>query len=244
VSPNNASPNNTAPNNSTPNNTSPNSSTLECDYEAVDGVVTIEAENLPLNEMWEVGSDVADYQGTGYAFWSGQSHNNDPTHGVMSIRVRISDPGRYQLHWRAMIGMGNDTTEHNDMWIRFPDAADYYGLKGEEGAEIRRYNKPACEDTDFMAQVLALPDVSEATCAEGSTRDGWMKVYGAGQEWRWAGKTSDNDASDVTAEFPQAGVYTIEFAARADFFLLDTVVFHLESIRARDARGLAETPCQ
>lgn len=117
------------------------------------------------------------------------------------------------------IGCGNDTTEQNDAWVRFPDTDDFYGLKGQEGAEVRRYPRPICEDGSAMDQVVSDPDVDEATCPDGSTRDGWLEVYSSGaRDWKWLACTSDHDASDVVAEFEQAGVYTLELAARANFF--------------------------
>lgn len=232
----------TAPNNAMPNN---GGNQEPCDYEVVDGVLAIEAEDLPINEMWEVGTDFEGFDGEGYIVWSGPSHNNDPTNGVMSIAIRIPEAGRYQLDWRARIGMGTNTTEHNDAWVRFPDADDYYGLKGEEGAEIRRYHKPICEDADAMAAIEALPDVTTADCARGSTRDAWMKVYSSGaSDWRWTARTSDSDASIVSAEFDAPGVYTLELAARADFFLIDRILLRLESVGDDDARARTPTACQ
>ncbi len=213
-----------------------------CDFEAQNGIVVIEAESLPLNENWQIGTD-GDIT---YIEWTGSSHNNDPTHGVMEVEIRITEPGRYQLQWYTQIGMGTNTTEHNDAWVKFPDAADYYGLKGEAGAEIRRYWKPICEDDTAMAEIEAMPEVDTASCAEGSTRDGWMKVYSSGAtDWRWSARTSDNDASNVMAEFPQAGVYTFAMAARADFSRYDRILLHREELANNDVRDLSlpETVC-
>jgi hypothetical protein len=215
-----------------------------CDWETVDRVLAFEAESLPLGESWETKTEAGGYEGSGYVEWTGNSHNNDPTHGVVSIDIRIDTPGRYQLDWRVQIGRGDDTTEHNDAWIRFPDADDYYGLKGQQGAEIRRYPRPICEDDTAMDQVTSAPDVAEATCPDGSTRDGWLKVYSSGaRDWKWSARTSDNDASDVVAEFDRAGVYTLELAARANFFRIDRIVLREESVDAGNARSSGETPC-
>lgn len=236
---NNATNNTNNVTNPTNNMTTP---TPECDFEAVNGIVVIEAESLPLNEDWRTGTDGA----ITYIEWNGPSHNNDPTHGVMAVDVRISEPGRYQLQWYTQIGMGTNATEHNDSWVKFPDADDYYGLKGDAGAEVRRYWKPACEDQTFVSSILALPQVSEVTCAQGSTRDGWMKVYSSGaQDWRWSARTSDNDASNVMAEFATAGVYTFTMAARADFSRYDRIVLHQEDLSnaAVQDLSLAETAC-
>ena len=214
----------------------------ECDFEAVNGIVVIEAESMPLNEEWRTGTDGQ----ITYIEWGGASRNNDPTHGVMEVDILISEPGRYQLQWYTQIGMGTNATEHNDAWVKFPDADDYYGLKGEADAEIRRYHKPACEDQAFVSTILALAQVAEVTCAQGSTRDGWMKVYSSGaQEWRWSARTSDNDASLVMAEFGSAGVYTFAMAARADFSRYDRIVLHREDLANAVVQDLtlSETAC-
>lgn len=49
--------------------------------------------------------------------------------------------------------MGSNTTEHNDTWARFPDAADAYGLKMQNDLEVRRYPHPVCDDAQFMASI-------------------------------------------------------------------------------------------
>lgn len=211
-----------------------------CDYETVDDVLVIEAEALPINEDWAVATAEDGYTGNGYIEWTGQSHNNDPTHGVISVAVRVDTPGRYQMQWHVRIGMGTNTTEHNDAFVRFADAADFYGLKGDPGAEIRRYPRPQCEDTTFTDAKEALPNVDVADCVRSSSTDGWIKVYSSGAaDWRWSTFTSDNDASDIMVEFDQAGVYTLELAARADHFLIDRIVLHRESVDNDTARNLA-----
>lgn len=220
--------------------------TPECDFEAVNRIVVIEAENLPLIEDWAVATENAGYTGAGYIDWLGPSFNNDPTHGVMEVKIRITEPGRYQLQWHTRIGNGTNTTEHNDSWVKFPDADDYYGLKGDPGAEIRRYWKPACDDPALMAQIEANADVDVANCAMGSTRDGWMKVYSSGaNDWRWSAFTSDNDGSAVSAEFGSPGVYTFSMAARADRNLIDRIILHHEDETNATVRdlALAETAC-
>lgn len=217
-----------------------------CDYQPVNDIIVIEAEDLPIIEDWTVATAASGYTGTGYIDWVGASHNNDPSHGVMSVDLRIDTPGRYQMQWHVQIGEGTNTTEHNDAFVRFADADDFYGLKGQPGAEIRRYPKPQCDDPVFTDAIEALADVDVADCVRSSSVDGWMKVYSSGAAtWRWSTKTSDNDASDIMIEFDAPGVYTLELAARADRFLIDRIVVHLESVDDNTARdlGLAPTPC-
>jgi len=219
--------------------------TASC-FAFVDGLLVFEAESIPLNEDWVVRNGEAGFNGDGYIEWIGESHNNDPTHGVIDLTLRVDEPGRYQLTWRTRIGMGDNTTEHNDTWVTFPDSADYYGLKGMEGAEVRRYPKPICEDGDAMGALMAMDDIETADCVRGSSEGGWLKVYSSGaDDWRWIARTSDSDASTVTVEFDEAGDYTMRLAARADHSLLDRIVLYREGTDSdtREDLALAETRC-
>ncbi len=234
----------TGTNNSTTATNNQTTVTQPCDFRAVDGIIAFEAESLPLNEDWKVRTQSNGFDGSGYMVWEGNAFNNIPTHGVIKIDIKIDEPGRYQFQWRSKIGMGSNTTEHNDAWVRFPGAADFYGLKGQPGAEIRRYPKPICDDAAAMAAVTASADVDTADCVRGSSKDGWIKVYSSGaNDWKWSTFTSDNDASRVMAEFDSPGVYTFELAARADFFLIDRMVIHKEGISDAVAQAASETAC-
>jgi hypothetical protein len=227
-----------------PDGAPPDAGPQACDYRfGSDGVLRIEAEDLPLVEDWAVQSDVAGFSGRGYIAWTGSSSNNRPGNGYMAVRLRVPNAGRYRLQWRNRIGRGTNTTEHNDTWVRFPDAADYYGKRGPTDDESRRYPRPICEDDAFMATVRER--VAAAECARGSTRDGWMKVYSSGaRDWRWSTRTSDSDAHDIYAAFDAAGVYTLELSARADFHFIDRIVLHEETVdRVIVEAAEAPTPC-
>jgi uncharacterized protein YcfL len=219
---------------------------VECDWRTEDQLLVMQAESLPLNENWEVKTEFDGYTGDGYIEWTGNSHNNDPTNGVMEMDIHIQTPGRYRLQWYNRIGEGNETTEHNDTWVKFPDADDYYGLKGSDGAEVRRYPKPKCEDSSAMDPIRNMSDVETADCVRGSTRDGWLKVYSSGaSDWKWSTRTSDNDASNIMVEFGEAGVYKMMMAARGDHHLIDRIVLHEESLSNDTVRDLElpETTC-
>lgn len=163
----------------------------------------------------------------------------------MEVELGIPAAGRYRVQWHTRIGMGDNPTEHNDIWLRFTNAADYYGKSGDD-PESRRYPRPICEDADFIQTIEDMPQVSEARCAEGSSSDGWMKVYSSGAtDWRWSTRTSDNDAHEIYVEFDAAGAYTMQLSARADWMLLDRVVVHEEDVSddVALAADQAETPC-
>ena len=230
-----------------------------CDYETVAGVLVIEAEDLGLSEQWQVDASESGATGSGYIRWTGASQNNNPGVGVIEADLFLTQAGRYRVQWRSRIGMGSDTTEHNDTWMRFPDADDFYGLRIEGALESRRYPRPTCEDTTLMTMIASSPRLSEvhagrpsspevgsAACPNGSTKDGWLKVYCSGAaDWKWSTFTSDSDGHDIVLEAGQPGVYQLELSARADFHLIDRIVVHQEAVDDAVALDLAlpSTPC-
>lgn len=217
-----------------------------CDYRAVDGVVVIEAETLPYVEDWAAGTD-GDASGGEYIEWTATSNNNNTSNGRFEVAIEITEPGLYRLQVRNRVGMGTNATEHNDTWMQFPDAAAFYGIRGPSDAEERVYPRPLCEDADFVASILAMPNVAEADCPNGTSREGYFKVYSSGAlDWRWSARTSDNDAHDIVIRFDSPGVYTYQLAARGNFHQLDRIVIHrveLENSAVQDL-ALAETACE
>ena len=220
--------------------------TIECDYEVGEnGVLMFEAESLPLVEEWTETTDQAGFFGDSYIYWAGPSYNNTPGNGLMEVELGIPAAGRYRVQWHTRIGMGTNATEHNDIWLKFANASDYYGKAGND-PESRRYPRPICEDTDFIDMIEAMPQVSEARCAVGSTTEGWMKVYSSGAtNWRWSAFTSDSDAHQIFVEFDAPGAYTMQLSARADWMLLDRIVVHREDVadKVAQAADQPETPC-
>ncbi|MEM6532041.1 MAG: hypothetical protein AAF654_05425 [Myxococcota bacterium] len=218
------------------------------------GIVSFEAEQLPFGDNWELATAEAGFSGTGYIQWTGNSQNNNPGEGLMSLTLAVDTPGLYQLQWRTGVGRGDNGTEHNDTWLRFPDAAAYFGRRVRQGQETRRYPRPLCEDEVAMSAIVSAEGIEEATCPDGSTREGWLKVYRSGNvresdgalRWTWHAFTSDNDAHDVHVLFESAGEYTMEVSARGDFHLLDRVVLHPFDLEETDdalSLSRANTAC-
>lgn len=66
----------------------------------------------------------------------------------IEVNIQINTVGTYQFVWRSRIATGDNKTEHNDTWLRFPDADDFYGQR--DGSIV--YSKD-------------------------SGKEGWFKVY-------------------------------------------------------------------
>lgn len=214
---------------------------VECDYQTVDGVLVIEAEDLPLTGDWQVASDEAGAVGE-YIVWTGDSFFNDPSNGVMQMQVNLTEPGRYRFQWRTRIGRGSDVTEHNDTWVRFPDADAFFGAKGPTDNERRVYPRPLCQDDAFTSMIEAMPDVVSAACPVGAQRDGWFKVASSGaRDWMWSSFTNDGEGFDVYIEVSEPGVYLFEMAARSDYSLIDQIILYHEDVTSADAQARAGT---
>ena len=105
----------------------------QCDgatFDERNGIAVIEAESVSLTSAWRKQSSFSGASGGSYINWTGTQYFGTPGNGTIQYKVKINSPGTYRFNWRTRIGIGNNSTEHNDPWVRFPDAADYYAQKG------------------------------------------------------------------------------------------------------------------
>ncbi|MBD3314443.1 MAG: hypothetical protein GF344_01540, partial [Chitinivibrionales bacterium] len=180
-------------------------------FQENNGLVVIEIESIDPANGWSEKTTAADYSGNGYFEWTGSDMFNAPGSGTLTYKVRISSTGTYRFQWRNKVGAGTQTTEHNDSWLRIPDADDFYGKKGGD--------------------IVHPKGVCSSDCPEGSGKDGWFKVYCSGtMNWTWSTNTSDNDAHQIYADFNSPGDYTIEISGRSKHHLLDRFVLYKSTV--------------
>ncbi|WP_051554714.1 Ig-like domain-containing protein [Maribacter antarcticus] len=178
-------------------------------YEEQNGLVLIEVENLEINPNWSIESSESGFSGTGYLFNTVDSFNT-PGNGTITTKIEISTPGVYRFQWRNKIGIiapQFPTTEHNDAWLRFPDADDFFGQK--PGSTIYPIGS------------------GQTPNPNGEGGGGWFKIYMNTIDWNWNAKTSDEDAHDIFVQFDTAGVYTMEISSRSDGHIIDKAALHL-----------------
>lgn len=195
------------------------------DYEEQNGVVIAEIENLPLSDGWQVRTDAGGYTGNGYAEWVYSDNLSSPGIGFIETTIKINQAGKYRFFWYNKVGKGDNSTEHNDSWLKFPDASDFYG----EGSH-RVY--PHGSDK--------WPN------PEGAGADGWFKVFSSESlDWSWSTLTSDHNDLAIVAEFATPGVYKLQISARSDGHLLDRFALVHESVSTDWALQLSnsETRC-
>ncbi|OJJ17081.1 hypothetical protein BKI52_30675 [marine bacterium AO1-C] len=193
------------------------------DYEEVNGMVIMEAEHLKVaGTNWKVQTNVAGFTGNAYINWTGADSFGNPGLGLITTTINIKTPGKYRFQWRSKVGQGTNSTEHNDSWLRFPDASAFYGEKNG--------NRVYPRGTGLTPN------------PNGSSKDGWFKVYlSSTTNWTWSSNTSDNDAHSIFVEFDSPGVYTMEISGRSKSHFIDRIALY----RTGNGTNLSnpETPC-
>lgn len=93
------------------------------------GLVVMEVESVPAAGDWEKRTEIGGFKGTGYYVWEGANAFGVATagRGTLTYRFTINRAGNYQLRWRSRITEGNNATESNDSWVRFPTGRNVAG---------------------------------------------------------------------------------------------------------------------
>jgi len=175
---------------------------------------------------WSLTTDIPDYSGDGLLVWDGPSSMGYPGNGLLRFKVQINTPGTYRFLWRSKITIGNNNTEHNDSWLRIPDAAHFYGMKNNghivypKGTEL---------------PPIAASSEQSNTEPNGAGADGWFKIYMNNLDWRWQASTSDHDAHNIFVVFTHPGIYTIEVSGRSEGHGIDCFVLFTDDYSQNEA---------
>ena len=179
-------------------------------FEEQNGIAVLEMESGNLPSNWERETGEAGFTGNSFIAWRGSDFFNSPGNGVIEYKVRINNPGTYRFVWRSQAGVGNSTTEHNDSWLRFPDADDFFAVRGNGSSTI------------FPRGSGRTPNPN------GSSSNGWFKIYVNNLNWDFRTVTSDNDPHNIFATFNSPGVYTIQVSGRSFGHFIDRMVLYNE----------------
>lgn len=193
------------------------------------GIAVIEAENTNIPSGWNQETSLGSFTGNSYLIWRGSNAFNSPgSLGVITYSVQINNPGKYRFIWRNAIGViasSIPNTEHNDSWLKINSNLFYGERSGGKVWPVGSGNFPT---------------------PEGSSGNGYFKIYTNTIGWSWSTQTSDNDPHAIYAEFNSPGTYTIQVAARSNGHVIDRLVLYKESIySASQAQNLslAQTSC-
>ena len=196
------------------------------DFEEKNGIAILEMESK-LAGSWKKESIPGASANSALAYRGSDSFGN-PNNSIISYSVRINSPGTYRFIWRNKIGIIASTkpsTEHNDSWLKI-NGSDFYGLKGTHKVYPGGSGK--------------------SPVANGTTSDGYFKIYTGTIDWSWTALTSDNDGHVIYATFNQTGVYSIQVGGRSSGHIIDRMVLYKESsYSAAQAQNLsnAQTNC-
>lgn len=206
-----------------PTEETPRSCTIG-DHLEVNGIVVIEAEKDSLPTGWSPETEIDGFTGDSYIVWRGEDSFGNPGNGLLTYKVHIETPGTYRFNWRSRITIGEDVTEHNDNWLKLPDADDFFATKGTSS--------------------IVYPHGSGKTpTPEGSGSDGWFKSYmNTVGSWKWDANTSDNDAHQIHATFDTEGTYTILVAGRSNGHAIDRMVLFHQAVSQATAENSALMP--
>ena len=186
--------------------------------------VVIEAELMNYPQGWSMENDAEGHTGAGYVEWQGDNQFQSPGTGTITASIEIHNPGTYLFQWHTKVGYGTNSTESNDSWLRFPDAADFFG---ENGAGSIIYPKGS----------------GKSPVPNGAGADGWFKVFSRGTtNWTWSTLTSDNDGHQIYVTFDTPGTYSMEIAGRSNGHFIDRIVLSRAGVEATDL-SLESTSC-
>ena len=194
---------------------------LEFVFNEQNGLVVVEFENAKFSSDWKLKDDGNNHTGAGYMVWEGEQQLGNPGHGRVTFKIKITNAGSYQFNWSSAIKMGNSGTDHNDTWLRFEDADDFYA-KNADGNSIV-YPK----------------DTGKSPNPAGATKDGWFKIYRSGNDldFKWEASTFDHNGHNIFIDFATPGMYVMEVSARSSGHGIDKFVLFKDSVSKADAIG-------
>ncbi len=192
---------------------------LDYVFNEKDGLVLVEFENAVFTEDWNLKTDGSSYSGAGYMVWEGQQYLSNPGNGTATFMIEIDNPGTYHFIWFSAVKTGTSGTDHNDTWLRFNDADDYYAENNQGTSTV--YPR----------------DTEKTPNPEGASKDGWFKVYRSGNDldFKWQSSTFDNNAHNIYVDFDSPRIYIMEVSARSTGHGIDKFILFNNSVTKADA---------
>jgi PKD repeat protein len=193
-------------------------------FQEAGGLLVIEAESQPLVPSYTLttaGGETGILTGTNSFF----TQNG----GTIAYPIQITTPGVYRFVWNSFFS-GPDSTEENDGWLRFPNNNDvwFFGFQGTPASEASLIANVQGAQNNIVFPVGS-SRVTPATTPEGSSANGYFKIYksgGASQVYEWEAFTSDNDPHNIYVWFVNPGTYTMEISERSAGHAIDRVALY------------------
>lgn len=188
------------------------------------GLIAVEFENAEFSGDWKLKSDGEKHTGDGYMVWEGDQYLGNPGNGLATFKIKITNAGTYRFMWHSAVKMGNAGSDHNDTWLRFNDADDFYGQNGDGTSTV--YPK----------------GTGKTPNPEGASADGWFKIYRSGNDldFKWQSSTFDNNGHNIFIVFDNPGTYLMEISVRSAGHGIDKFVLFNDTFSVADATESAE----
>ena len=183
-----------------------------------EGLVNVEFENAKFPEGWKLKDDGNSSSGKGYMVWEGDQYLGNPGNSKTTFRIKIENSGTYQFLWKSAVKIADSGSDHNDTWLRFNDADDFYAQKENS--------------------IVYPKDSGKIPNPEGASKDGWFKIYRSGNDldFKWEARTFDNNnAHNIYVVFERPGIYTMEISARSSGHGIDRFALFNASNTQEDA---------
>jgi len=170
-----------------------------CTFVQKDSIITIEMESANLNgKFWVFQNDVPGYTGSGFIQYIGGDATGVTGKSVLTYTFRVKHAGRHSFKMRAY----RENYHDNDVWVRFP-----------HGGVVTKIGNDST----------------------GTMGNNWFKaLIGARKEWYAFVKTQHLGTAwgetfhDIYVDFPEPGVYTVQFAGRASMFRIDRIMLYYQ----------------
>ena len=187
-----------------------------------DGLVGVEFEKAEFSDDWTMKNDGTGFSGEGYMIWEGAQQLHEPGIGTATFKIKITNSGTYRFVWKSAVKTGTNGTDHNDTWLRFADAGNFYAKNGNS--------------------VVYPKDSGKTPNPEGASKDGWFKIYRSGNDldFKWQSLTFDNNGHEVFVVFEEPGTYLMEVSARSSGHGIDKFVLFNESYTQEEAISSSE----
>lgn len=187
-----------------------------------DGLVSVEFENAEFSDDWAMKSDGNSFSGKGYMVWEGNQHLHEPGIGRATFKIKITNSGTYRFVWKSAVKKGSSATDHNDTWLRFADATNFYAKNG--------------------SSIVYPKDSGKTPNPAGSTKDGWFKIFRTGSDldFKWNALTYDNNGHEIFVAFDAPGIYLMEVSARSSGHGVDKFVLFNDSLTRDQATSSTE----
>lgn len=194
-------------------------------YNQVDGLVIMEAENTATNDLglWQPKTDVAGFTGASYIEFDGNSALSGPPGSPLTYTFTINQSGLHYLHLRVaretLVLNGETRTDvANDAYVR---------LEGDYGAGPNAGNNHADD-----APLSALQSDTKFFGGDDN-----RFVWASGNRLDLGGETNKRVA---IYDLKAGETYTFTMSGRSRYFKVDRIVFRHESVSGNNAQDVSK----